>query len=88
MLKTNGDRLMELTGERPGRKLGYVLHALLEEALENSTKNTVDYMEQRGVELFSLPEDELIKLAEAGKAKQAAEEAAALKDIQRTHKVG
>jgi hypothetical protein len=45
-------------------------------------------MEQRGVELFSLPEDELIKLAEAGKAKQAAEEAAALKDIQRTHKVG
>jgi putative nucleotidyltransferase with HDIG domain len=88
MLKTNGDRLMELTGERPGRKLGYVLHALLEEALEDSTKNTVDYMEQRGVELFSLPEDELIKLAEAGKAKQAAEEAAALKDIQRTHKVG
>jgi len=87
MLKTNGDRLMELTGERPGRKLGYVLHALLEEALEDSTKNTVDYMEKRGVELFALPEAELIALAEAGKAKQAAEEAAAIKDIQRVHKV-
>jgi len=88
MLKTNGDRLMDLTGERPGRKLGYVLHALLEEALEDPSKNTIEYMETRGVELFSLPEAELIKLAEAGKAKQAAEEAAVLKDIQRTHQVG
>jgi len=88
LLKTNGDRLMELTGQRPGRKLGYVLHALLEEALDDSAKNTVEYMEKRGVELFGLPEPELIALAEAGKAKQAAEEAAALKDIKREHKVG
>jgi len=87
MLKTNGDRLMELTGERPGRKLGWVLHALLEEALEDSDKNTVEYMENRGVELFALPEDELKQLAEAGKQKQAKEEAAALKDIKREHKV-
>ena len=61
---------------------------LLEEALEDSTKNTVEYMEKRGVELFTLKEADLIKLAEAGKAKQAAEEAAALKDIQRSHNVG
>jgi poly(A) polymerase/tRNA nucleotidyltransferase (CCA-adding enzyme) len=87
LLKTNGDRLMELTGERPGRKLGYVLHALLEEALDEPSLNTVDYMEKRGVELFALPEAELQTLAEAGKAKQAAEEAAALKDIRREHKV-
>jgi len=88
LLKTNGDRLMELTGERPGRKLGYVLHALLEEALDEPSLNTVDYMEKRGVELYALPEAELQTLAEAGKAKQAAEEAAALKDIRHEHKVG
>lgn len=88
MLKTNGDRLMELTGEKPGRKLGYVLHALLEEVLEDSAKNTVEYMEKRGVELFSLPESELQTLAEAGKQKQAQEEQAAIKDIERSHKVG
>jgi len=88
MLKTNGDRLMELTGERPGRKLGYVLNALLEEALDDSAKNTVEYMEKRGVELFALPEAELQALAEAGKQKQAEEEAAAIKDIQREHRVG
>lgn len=88
MLKVNGDRLMELTGEKPGRKLGWVLHALLEEALEDASKNTTDYMEQRGVELFSLTDTELQELAEAGKQKQAEEEAAALKDIAREHKVG
>jgi len=88
MLKTNGDRLMELTGEKPSRKLGWVLHALLEEALDDASKNTAEYMEKRGVELFSLPEKELQTLAEAGKEKQAVEEAAALKDIAREHKVG
>ena len=88
LLKTNGDRLMKLTGERPGRKLGYVLHALLEEALEDPTKNTVEYMEKRGVELYKLEKETLKTMAEAGKAKQAEEEAKALKDIQREHKVG
>ena len=87
MLKVNGDRIMELTGEKPGKKLGYVLHALLEEALEDSLKNNVDYMEARALELLKLPEEELIELAEAGKEKQAKEEAAALRDIAREHNV-
>jgi hypothetical protein len=78
---------MEMTGEKPGKKLGYVLHALLEEALEDSLKNNVDYMEARALELLKLPEEELIKLAEAGKEKQAKEEAAALRDIARGHNV-
>lgn len=88
LLKTNGDRLMELTGEKPGRKLGYVLHALLEEVLDDPTRNTVEYMEKRGVELYKLPEEEVKLLAEAGKEKQAHEEAKAIKDIERQHKVG
>ena len=78
---------MELSGEKPGRKLGYVLHALLEEALDDATLNTEVYMEKRALELLKLPEEELKVLAEAGKAKQAAEEAAALKDIAREHRV-
>ncbi|MEK7639215.1 MAG: HD domain-containing protein [Patescibacteria group bacterium] len=88
LLKVNGDRIMELSGEKPGKKLGWVLHALLEEALEDSGKNTPEYMEKRALELLRLPENELINLAEAGKLKQAEEEAAALKDIAREHKVG
>lgn len=88
MLKIQGDRLMELSGEKPGKKIGFVLHALLEEALDDATKNTAEYMEKRALELLKIPEKELLLLAEAGKLKQAAEEAAALKDIAREHKVG
>ena len=88
MLRVNGDRIMELTGEKPGRRLGYVLHALLEEALEDAGLNTAEYMEKRALELLQLPETELVLLAEAGKRKQAEEEAAALKDIAREHQVG
>ena len=88
LLKITGDKIMEISGEKPGKRLGYVLHALLEEALEDPSKNTEDYLENRCLELLKLPEAELIELAEAGKRKQAAEEAAALKDIAREHRVG
>lgn len=88
MLKITGDKIMDISGEKPGKKLGYVLHALLEEALDDASKNTAEYMEKRALELLNLPEDELIILAEAGKRRQAEEEAAALKDIAREHHVG
>jgi tRNA nucleotidyltransferase (CCA-adding enzyme) len=88
LLKVNGDRIMELSGEKPGKRLGLVLHALLEEALNDASRNTVEYMEKRALELLQLPEPELQTLAEAGKQRQAAEEAAALKDIAREHHVG
>lgn len=88
MLKVNGNRIMELTGEKPGKKLGFVLHALLEEVLNDPAKNTEEYLENKVVELYKLPEEELKKLAEAGKEKQAQEEAEALKEIAREHKVG
>lgn len=88
MLKINGDIIMEKTGEKPGRWLGYVLHALLEEVLEDPSKNDDKYLETRVFELLKLPERELKALADAGKEKQAEEEAAALKQIAKTHKVG
>lgn len=88
LLKINGDRIMELTDEKPGKRLGYILHALLEEALDDPSKNTEEYMERKALELLQLPEELLIELAEAGKKRQAEEEAAALKDIAREHDVG
>ena len=87
MLRVNGDRIMELTDEKPGKRLGYVLNALLEEALEEPLKNTPAYMEKRALELLRLEETELIELAEAGKRKQAEEEAQALRDIAKEHGV-
>lgn len=88
MLKIDGDRIMEITGEKPGKKLGYVLHALLEEVLENPGKNTAAYLEERVTELIKIDTEELEKMALSGRKKLEAEEAAALKDIERKHKVG
>jgi len=88
MLKIDGNKIMEITAEKPGKKLGWALHALLEEVLISPEKNTEEYLETRVLELYKLPEEELEKLAEAGKEKLAEEEAAALKDIAREHKVG
>lgn len=87
MLKIDGDKIMNITGEKPGKRLGYILHTLLEEVLEDTAKNDEKYLESRVIELIKLPEEDLKKLAEAGKEKQAAEEAAALKAIAKEHKV-
>lgn len=88
MLKINGDKIMEITGEKPGKKVGYLLSALLEETLVDPSKNTDEYLKTRVFELLQLPEESLLALAEAGKDKQAEEEAAALRAIARAHKVG
>ncbi len=88
MLKINGDRIMEVTGEKPGPKLGFALHALLEEVLIDPSKNNEKYLETKVIELYQLPDEELRTLAEAGKKKLAEEEAEALKEIAREHKVG
>ncbi len=88
MLKVNGNNIMDITGEKPGKKLGYVLHTLLEEVLVDPGKNEEGYLKTRVLELYKLPEEELARLAAAGKEKLAEEEAAALKEIARTHDVG
>ena len=88
MLKTNGDRIMTQTGEKPGKKLGFILHALLEEVLEDPGKNTEEYLDKRVSELLKLDEAELEKLSDQGKERQKAEEMSEIKAIERSHKVG
>lgn len=87
MLNINGDIIMEKLSEKPGKRLGFVLHALLEEVLVDPAKNTAEYLENRSTELLKLSDDELQKLGEAGREKLAEEEEAALKEIKKTHKV-
>jgi tRNA nucleotidyltransferase (CCA-adding enzyme) len=87
MLAIDGSRIMELTEEKPGPKLGHTLNALLEEVLEDPEKNTTEYMEKRALELMQLPLDELERLGKEGKEKRDREEAAAIKDLERKHHV-
>ncbi len=70
MLKTDGTRLMEVFHEKPGPKIGYTLHALLEEVLDDSARNTIEYLDKRTEELLGMDEHTLRELGEAGKKKR------------------
>lgn len=87
LLTIDGKKIMETTGERPGPKIGWTLHALLEEVLDDPTKNTAAYLEKRAGELIKLPEDDLRRLGEEGKEKKEEAEDAEIKDIRKKHYV-
>lgn len=69
MLNINGDTIMKVTREKPSPKIGMILHALMEEVLEDPQKNTSDYLEKKAVELSKLPIERLQKIAEKGREK-------------------
>lgn len=87
MLKINGDIMVGEMGLEPGRKMGWVLHALLEEVLDDPQRNTREYLEKRTREMYDLDDQELQKLGEAGRDKKDQEEFRAVKKLHRKHKV-
>lgn len=87
MLKVNGDWILANSEHKPGKRLGWALHALLEEALDEPSRNTETYMQKRALELLALPDEELMKLGEAGKEKSLAEEEAAVYGIHQKYGV-
>jgi poly(A) polymerase/tRNA nucleotidyltransferase (CCA-adding enzyme) len=87
MLKIDGSRMMEMFHMKPGPKIGYTLNALLEEVLDNADLNKESYLEKRAGELLQIPEDELRKLGEAGKARREAAEDEEIQHIMEKHHV-
>ncbi len=87
MLKIDGRRIMEITKTSPGPKIGYSLNALLEEVLEDPSLNTPQYLEKRIIDLYALPENELILLGKKGKEKVGEEEEKKIKEIRSKHNV-
>lgn len=87
MLKINGDMMIAEMNFAPGRAMGWVLHALLEEVLDDPSLNTRDYLEKRARELYELPKEELQILGEAGKDKKEAVDFDEVKKLHRKHKV-
>jgi putative nucleotidyltransferase with HDIG domain len=87
MLKTDGARIMEKFHVNPGPKIGWTLNALLEEILDDSAKNTEEYLDKKTEELLGKPEDELKKLGEDGKKRREAAEDEEIKHIMEKHHV-
>ncbi len=86
MLKIDGTKLIEL-GEKPSPRIGWILHALLEEVLDDPAKNSEEYMEKRAQELMTLAEKELRELGEAGKERKGEEDEAAVQELRKKHHV-
>lgn len=87
MLKLDGAKIMTLTSERPSPRIGWILHALFEEVLDEPEKNTEEYLTKRTKELVTLPNEELQKLGEAGKEMKEKKEEAEVGEIRKKYGV-
>ena len=85
MLALDGKGLMDATGEKPGPKIGWVLHALLEEVLDDPAKNTTDHLTSRAKELLKLSDGELRAIGIEAKEKKDEAEEADLKEIDKKY---
>jgi tRNA nucleotidyltransferase (CCA-adding enzyme) len=70
MLKVNGEDVMSILDIKPGPKIGYILNTLLEEVLDDPTKNTKKDLEFRIQDLGGFSDTELKKLSESAKEKK------------------
>jgi putative nucleotidyltransferase with HDIG domain len=50
-MNVDGAKIMEILEIKPGRKVGEILNTLFEEIIEDSSKNTIEYLEKRVKEL-------------------------------------
>ena len=74
-LTVRGEDVMKICDIKPGPKIGYVLHALLEEVLDDPALNTREHQEERIKELCGLSDEQLKELGEqAKKIKESIEE--------------
>lgn len=86
-LKIDGKGLMEHTNEKPGPRVGWILHALLEEVLDNPHKNTVEYLYARALELKTLSDATLKNMGLAGKERREEEEEKEVAALRKKHHV-
>ena len=86
MLEINGSKVIEF-GEKPGPRIGWILHALLEEVLDEPQKNTEECLEKRAAELMQIADTELRILGEAGKDRREEEDEAAIQQLRKKHHV-
>ncbi len=87
MLKIDGLKIMEITYEKPGPKIGLILNALMEEILDNPEKNNEIFLIKRSQELIQIPLNKLKKLGEDGIKKKDELEEKELLEIRKRYRV-
>jgi tRNA nucleotidyltransferase (CCA-adding enzyme) len=87
MLAVNGDDIMEFLKLPQGMRVGWILHSLLEEVLDDPEKNMKEYLAKRAEKLNKMSDDELKKLTASAKEKEKEAEEEAEAEIKRKHRV-
>jgi tRNA nucleotidyltransferase (CCA-adding enzyme) len=75
------------TGMKPGPRMGWILHALLEEVLDNPNLNTIDQLRERVLDLEELEDKDLKKLGEKGKEQKETANEAEVGELRKKHRV-
>lgn len=87
MLALNGSELMELAGLQPGPKVGQILALLLEDVIDDPSRNTKEYLEQRAKELAASSDRELQNFALKAREKAKEIEAGIEEEIKEKYRV-
>ncbi|HYF13415.1 MAG TPA: CCA tRNA nucleotidyltransferase [Candidatus Paceibacterota bacterium] len=85
MLAVDGKKVMDISGEKPGPRIGWMLHALLEEVLDDPTRNSEEYLRNRILLISRLSDRELRALGEEGKERKSEEEEKDIKKIRQKY---
>jgi len=85
MLAIDGKKIIEIGKLSPEPRIGYILHILLEEVLEDPKKNSPELLEKRVRELCALPEKELELLGKKSKERKEEEEEKDLTKIRKKY---
>ncbi|MEK7554828.1 MAG: HD domain-containing protein [Patescibacteria group bacterium] len=88
MLKIKGGAVMELLKIEPGPRVGKILAILLEEVLDDPTRNEIEILKSRVRELGRLSDAELAKLGEKADATAKAAQDRIDEEIKKKHSVG
>ncbi len=86
-LAIDGSYLMETLHMKPGPRMGWILHALLEEVLEDPKLNTVELLSERVKDLDELEDKDLKVLGEKGKDKKEEVNEGEVKQLHAKHNV-
>lgn len=86
MLKVDGVKLIEV-GVEKGPRIGAILHALLEEVLDDPDKNTEEYLVSRATDLNKMSETELVAIGKQGKGRLEEEDDKVIQDLRKKHRV-
>ncbi len=86
-LKINGEVMMKELGITAGPRMGWMLHTLLEEVLDDPSKNTFEHLSSRVKELDKLSDKELKELGEAGKERKEETEEKEIEGLRKKHGV-